>query len=426
VKRKNILLSVFAVFVVIVTAALLFSQIQQSIWGNEGKQLTTLSPQGESAQIIQDLVSPVFIVAGIVLVLVMVAVGYIVFRFRDTGDDDGEVPAQLHGNNTLEIGWTILPALILLVVSVLTVSAIRDLEQREDNAINVKVMGQQWWWAFQYDLNNDGNFSGPEDITTATELVIPVGTEIHLTQTSNDVIHSFWIPALNGKKDVVPGMDTYLKLKTDRVGVYRGQCTEFCGLSHANMRMLVRALPPEDYEAWKVNQLKPAPTPAEGTQAAKGKTVFEAQCAQCHHIKGVNDDLLSAANGLEPWAPELAEHPLQAGIAPDLTHLSSRGTMLGSIYNLHLPDGPNGGWPGVGCTEETQFTDCLTGDDQQTPGNPNNPLNRTALAAWLRNPPAMKPASADLNDQGKGRGMPNLGLSEDQINDLVAYLETLK
>lgn len=425
-KRKNILLSIFGVFVVVIATALLFGQIQQAIWGNDGKQLTTLSPRGQSSVIIQNLVTPVFIVAGIVLFLVMGAIGYIVLRFRDTGEDENDVPAQLHGNTTLEIGWTILPALILLVVAVLTVGAIRDLEKRDDNAISVKVMGQQWWWAFQYDLNNDGNFSGPEDITTATELVIPVGTEVNLTETSNDVIHSFWIPALNGKKDAVPGMNTYLKLKTDQVGVYRGQCTEFCGLSHANMRMLVRALPPQDYEAWKANQLKAAVTPAEGTQAAEGKKTFQQLCSQCHHIKGVNDELKSVANGYEPWSPELAKFPLQSGIAPDLTHLASRGTMLGSIYNLHLPDGPTGGWPGVGCTEETQFTDCLPGSDQETPGNPNNPLNRSALAAWLRNPPAMKPAYAQQNDAGKGRGMPNLGLSEEQINNLVAYLETLK
>lgn len=425
-KRKHILRSIFAVFVCAVTAALLFGQIEQAIWGNEGKQLTTLSPQGQAADTIQKLVTPVFLIAFVILIGVVGAVMFISFKFRDTGEDEDEVPAQLHGNTVLEVGWTILPALILLVVAVLTVGTIRELEKREPDALRVKVMGQQWWWAYQYDLNNDGNYTGPEDVTTATELVIPTGREVDLVETSNDVIHSFWIPALNGKRDAVPGETTYWKLQTDKVGVYRGQCTEFCGLSHANMRMLVRALPPDQWEAWKDNQLKPAVEPQEGTQAAEGQKVFKQLCAQCHHIKGVDDNLVTVANGLQPWSPELAEYPLVSGIAPDLTHFRSRGTFAGSIFNLALPDGPNGGWPGVGCTEETKFTECAPGSDQATPGNPNNPLNRSALAAWLRNPPKMKPMAPTPNEQGKGRGMPNLGLSEDQINQLIAYLDTLK
>ena len=425
-KRKNILRSIFAVAVCLVTAWLLFGQIYVSIWGNEGKQLTTLSPQGQAARIIQDLVTPVFLIAFVILIAVVGAVLFIVMKFRDTGEDDDEVPSQLHGNTVLEVGWTILPALILLVVAVLTVGTIRDLERREEGALKVKVLGQQWWWAYQYDLNDDGIFTGPEDLTTATELVIPTGREVDLTQTANDVIHSFWIPKLNGKKDAVPGETTYWKLKTDNVGVYRGQCTEFCGLSHANMRMLVRAIPPADFDAWVQNQLKPAVEPEPGTMAAEGKAVFEQLCAQCHLIRGVNDDLKSAANGIDPWSPELAEFPLVAGIAPDLTHFRSRGTFAGSIFNLALPDGPDGGWPGTGCTEEDKFTRCLPGDDQSVAGNPNNPLNQSALEAWLRDPPAMKPMAAEPNADGKGRGMPNLGLSEEQIDQLVAYLDTLK
>jgi cytochrome c oxidase subunit 2 len=220
------------------------------------------------------------------------------------------------------------------------------------------------------------------------------------------VIHSFWIPALNGKKDAVPGMDTDLKMEASEPGVFRGQCTEYCGLSHANMRMLVRALSPDDYQGWLENQLRPAREPAPGTDAALGKEQFGALCAQCHVIRGQ----------FEKAAEETP--PLVSGVAPNLTHFATRGTFAGSIFNLYSSQPPTAEDPTGGAS------------DRSAPGDPGDALyggesqfyfNRPTLEAWLRNPPAVKPMAA-----GQERGMPNLGLSEAQIDQLVAYLETLK
>jgi cytochrome c oxidase subunit 2 len=393
--------------------AVLFAALIINAFMNGGKPLTTLVPKGKYSQDIQNLIIPVFAIAGVVFVGVMAAVLVISWKFRERdGDDPDEFPEQVHGRTVLEIGWTILPALILAGVAVGTVITILELNKKPENAIHVEVTGQQWWWQYKYDVNNDGNFDGPEDITTATELVIPAGREIALTTASNDVIHSFWIPGLNGKKDAVPGITSPLNMQAKDPGIYRGQCTEFCGLSHANMRMLVRALPADEYDRWVANQLKDHAAQPAGADAQAGRKVWESLCAQCHMIKGIND-------------AKLKENPppLVSGVAPNLTHLMTRGTFAGSIYNLYTDvqstySGSNGDNLG---TDPTNVA---------AAGNPGDVLfgatvdsekvNRTYLEAWLRNAPAMKPMYA----QG-GRGMPNLGLTEAQIDQLVAFLETL-
>jgi cytochrome c oxidase subunit 2 len=204
---------------------------------------TTLDPQGPKAQTIHNLVLPVFIVAGIVFVAVMAGSLYVVTRFRAKDDDDfDEFPEQLHGNFKLEIGWTIAPAVLLAVIAFFTVSTIFDLARKPDaEALKVEVIGQQWWWEYRYDIDNDGEF----EIITANDLVIPTGREIALRIKSNDVIHSWWAPALNGKKDAVPGRVHPLTINAPDAGEYIGQCTEFCGLSHAEMRIKVlRTSPP--------------------------------------------------------------------------------------------------------------------------------------------------------------------------------------
>jgi len=405
--RRSLGLRIFGtiVFAIVVT---LFGALIYAAFQNDGKPLDTFVPSGPSAQEIQNLVVPVFAIAGLVFVGVMGAVLLITWKFRSKDSDDPEeFPEQVHGRTGLEIGWTILPALILAGVAVGTVATIINLNKKEDNAIEVQVAGQQWWWQYKYDLNADGNFDGPEDITTATEMVVPAGRAIQVTTTSNDVIHSFWIPGLNGKRDAVPGLRSPLKLEADEPGVYRGQCTEYCGLSHANMRMLVRAIPASDFDTWVANQLKGHAADPTDAKALAGKTTFKALCAQCHVIKGVNEEKMKTATV-----------PLTAGVAPDLTHFMTRGTFAGSIFNLYDPVDPND--PSV----------TLPASDVAAAGDPGLALlggavntarvNRVSLEAWLRNPNAVKPNYA----QG-GRGMPNLGLTEAQIDELVAYLETL-
>ncbi len=399
--------------IVFAIVTVLFAVLIVNAFMNGGKPLTTLVPKGKYAQDIQNLIIPVFAIAGVVFVGVMAAVIVISWKFREKDSDDpDEFPEQVHGRTVLEIGWTILPALILAGVAVGTVITILELNKTPEDAIHVEVTGQQWWWQYKYDVNNDGNFDGPEDITTATELVIPAGREIALTTASNDVIHSFWIPGLNGKKDAVPGITSPLNMQADNPGIYRGQCTEFCGLSHGNMRMLVRALPTDEYDRWVANQLKDHAAQPTSADAQEGRKVWESLCAQCHVIKGINDAKLKES-----------PPPLVAGVAPDLTHLMTRGTFAGSIYNLYTD--VQSTYPGSnGADLGTDPTDVAAA------GNPGDALfggkvdsekvNRVYLEAWLRNAPAMKPMYA----QG-GRGMPNLGLTEAQIDQLVAFLETL-
>lgn len=383
------------------------------VTGGDGRfPLTTLDPQGPFSTLIDNLVIPVFIIAGVVFVGVLGTVFYTIMKYRVKGDpelDTAPMPKQTHGHTAAEITWTAIPAAILAVVAVLTAVTILDLAAEEPDSLQVEVFGQQWWWGFRYDVDNDGSFDSESDVETAAELIIPVGRPVELSVTSNDVIHSFWIPALNGKRDAVPGMVSPWKIQADEPGVYRGQCTEFCGLSHANMRMLVRAIPAADYDRWIADQQKPAINPL-SAQARAGLAEFNNNCASCHLIDGVNNE-------------QLAENPaaLVAGIAPNLTHLMSRGTFAGSIFNLHYPNPEGNDQPfGATCTMQT-LRDCGDPTDVGLAGNPDNPLYRPALEAWLRNAPAMKPMAAD-----QGRGMPNLGLTQDQINDLVAYLETLK
>ena len=412
---------------IVATTAVLVSQIY-AVFVQEGKPLNSLNPQGPKAQTIQNLVLPVFVIAGIVLVGFCGAVLFIAWKFRQRPGEEHLHGTQTEGNLPVELTWTAIPALILFGVAVGTIITSLELEPKVGpDTLEVRVVGQQWWWAFDYDLDRDGTF---DDLTTVGELVIPTGVDVNLRITSNDVIHSYWIPELNGKKDAVPGQINDWSLRADEVGTYLGTCTEFCGLSHANMRMLVRSVPPEDFDAWVENQQRPAVEPEQGTLAAEGKDVFMSQlCSSCHLIRGVNDDKVADP---ETGVTSL----LVAGYAPDLTHLASRGTFAGAIFNLHYPNPAGNNQPfGATCTEE-DLRDPATRDrcgdplDNSLPGNPDNPVYRPNLASWLRDPVAMKPmAPYEIENpyaEGRVRGMPALGLSEEQIDQLVAYLEILK
>ena len=352
--------------------------------------LDTLAPQGPISRSIDSLSDPIFLIAGVVFVIIFGATAIIWWKFRDDHNTD-EFPEQVHGHFRAEIGWTIGPAVLMAVIAVFTLLSHFDLndEDRTDIVISVDgertswdpqvvVVGQQWWWEFRYyfdgldDLDlSDARHLPPADIVAANQLVIPTGSEIGLKITSRDVIHSYWIPALNGKRDAVPGRVSPWKIEAETPGVYFGQCTEFCGLSHSRMQMQTVAMDPADFQLWVDQQMQPAIEPTGGA-ALRGRTVFEGQCARCHVVNGIND-----GGGAD----------LVANAAPNLTHLMSRTTYAGGIFDLYEPDGS---------------------------------LNRTQLEAWLRNAPAEKPAYAE----GR-RGMPAMGLSEGQIDDVVAYLQTL-
>ena len=368
----------------------------------------TFQPKGPNAQKIDTLQKPVFAVAGIIGVIVAVAVVYSMVKFRDRGQP---IPKQSHGNPALEITLTIIPALILAVVGVFTFRTVFDLNKTSDTQMIINVTGQQWWWEYDYPANNEYGITQP--IITSGQLVIPVGTKVMLRETSRDVIHSYWIPALNGKRDAVPGRITTNRIEADEPGIYAGQCTEFCGLSHANMRMEAVALSKEDFAKWVSNQLKTYAAPAENTLAKEGETVFLNQCTRCHQVNG-----LTRADGTPVIAAP--DENVWSGAAPNLSHLMSRNTFAGAMFDLVTPECRTDVWKSEPLTFGAKY---LAGVDEPC-------LNQTDLRGWLRNAPAMKPMYANpallAATGGKYRGMPNLGLSESDIEKLVAYLLTLK
>jgi len=368
----------------------------------------TFAPKGDNAQKIHTLDKIVFPIAGIVGVLVVALACYIFVKFRDKGQ---EIPAQSHGKPTVEIILTIVPALILTVVGVFTFRTIMDLAETEDTEMIINVTGQQWWWEYDYPVQADQGITQP--IITSGQLVFPVGTNVLLRETSRDVIHSFWIPALNGKKDAVPGRVHLLRLQADKPGIYAGQCTEFCGLSHANMRMEAIALSKEDFAKWVAGQQKPYTSPAEGTLAKEGETVYINQCSRCHQVNGIKD-----ANGKAIISAP--DENVYSGAAPNLSHLMSRNTFAGAMFDLVTQKCRDDVWNAKSEEFGAKYLAGVTPDC----------LNEKNLRAWLRNAPAMKPMYADPakleKTNGLYRGMPNLGLSEDDIDKLVAYLSTLK
>ena len=410
--------------------------------GGKAHPQTTFTTHGSKARDISNLINPVFVVAGVVFVLVLGGALVLSLKFRARNDEeffsDDVSPKQVHGKANLEIGWTILPAVILFAVSIPTISTIFTLaKDAPPRSVHVEVLGQQWWWEYRYDVNGDGKYDG---ITTANDLVIPEGEEVQLSITGRDVIHSFWVPALNGKKDAVPNHHSPLVLKADKVGherEYVGQCTEYCGLSHANMRIKAISLPRDQFDQWVQNQQKQAAsgTFAKGdtSAAAQGQSYFlGAKCSQCHVIDGVDNknfepETITASDfGLPGNDAVTVDHMIKngkdpvdilqvSGAAPNLTHLMSRTTFAGALFDLRVDDGPDGYCTKLGI----HWAD--------KPADQDRCLNVPALKSWIRDPPAQKPMAPEpVPGRTGGRGMPNLNLSETQIDQVIAYLKTLK
>ena len=226
-------------------------------------------------------------------------------------------------------------------------------------AMTIDVIGHQWWWEVRYPPARDDSGTGPTpgqpEAVTANEIHIPVRTRVNVVATTADVIHSFWVPALNRKIDMIPGLRNRVLLYASSPGVYRGQCSQFCGLQHAHMAMYVYAQPLAKYRAWLANMSTPARTTTSASARAGEHLFMTSACSSCHRIGGT---------------------PAQADVGPDLSHLASRATLAAGTI----------------------------------------PNTRSELAAWIRNPQAIKP----------GDRMPDLGLSPKEVSSLVAYLETLK
>ncbi|HEY7529614.1 MAG TPA: cytochrome c oxidase subunit II, partial [Gemmatimonadota bacterium] len=228
---------------------------------------STLAPESDFARVIDDLFEFITWWGLGVFVVVEGLLVWIVLRYRSRrGREEGR-PEQVHGHTRLEIAWTIAPALILVFIAVPTVRTIFVTQDEKPipGALNVRVLAHQWWWEFQY----------PEhDVVTANEFVVPVGRTTSFRLESADVIHSFWVPQLGGKRDLVPLHENQLWFTPDSAGVYLGQCAEFCGSSHALMGFRVRAVPQAEFEEWVRHQASPAvgaeAGPAGGAPPAPG------------------------------------------------------------------------------------------------------------------------------------------------------------
>lgn len=334
---------------------------------------TTLIPRGDFARIADDLLDTTVKWALLVFVLVEGVLIYAIFRFR--GKPGDPEPHQSHGNTTVEIVWTVIPALILAAIAVPTVRAIFQTNATPGrDALTVEVVGHQWWWEFRYPEYN---------LTTANELHVPVGRTVALKMGSGDVIHSFWVPVFAAKRDVFANRETRMWFKAEVPGEYPGQCGEFCGIQHGRMAYRIKAQQPAEFTSWVTHMqtltAKPGATaqangvqtasqgatlqkPAsadsgQGNQYAAGEKLFTAKgCVACHSLTAVN-----APKGM---------------VGPNLANVGARSYIAaGTLKN----------------TDEN-------------------------LAHWIRDPQGIK----------KGVLMPNLGVSEPDSRALAAFLRAHK
>jgi cytochrome c oxidase subunit II len=319
-----------------------------------------LAPSSPGADSISNLFWIIFWMGAAIYVLVQFLIIFAALKYRRKNDD---IPRQFHGNTRLELGWTIAPAIVLLVILYFTVQTLNVTRFAGQSTLDIDVIGHQWWWEYRYPQ---------QDIVTASDLVVPVNTPIRLRIWSDDVIHSFWIPQLNGKTDANPinltaeGLPAPGNVRplnnwftATEVGTFEGQCTEYCGEQHAVMRMRVKAVSQADWEAWVRRNSQPAQPAATAAQIERGKQVFLTDtnlCVTCHAIKGTT---------------------AVAVVGPNLSNIGGRDEL------------------GAGAL-------------------PNSPEN---LRQWIRNAPSIK----------SGIEMPAMpNLTEADLDALVAYLWSLK
>jgi cytochrome c oxidase subunit II len=308
---------------------------------------SALHPAGVQAARIEQLWWLMFWVCTVVFVVVMTAVAIAVFR-GGKGQSTGTSESTLTRNVAISIGMSTVALLGLLLASVLTGRAIGSLAAPD--ALNVRITGYQWWWSIEY-LNADPSLQ----VTTANELHLPVGRPVSISLKAADVIHSFWVPRLHGKTDLIPGRENVQWLRVDAPGIFRGQCAEYCGAQHAHMSLTVVAERSDQFEVWLAGQRKLPPNPVTAEQTRGRQIVEQGPCALCHTVRGTTAG---------------------ARTAPDLTHFATRSTIAAGTL----------------------------------------PNTRGYLAGWIANPQHIKP----------GNRMPPTGLAADDLQAVVAYLETLR
>jgi cytochrome c oxidase subunit 2 len=283
--------------------------------GQAAQNLSIFDPASPPAQSIVNLSLLVLAITGFIFLVVEGILVYAIVRFRRRADAGVAEPPQVYGSKPIEIAWTAAPALIVFVLVLVTTRTLWEVNvtppapRSGDNALFVTVVGRQWWWEYTYETY-DGR---PLGFTTANELHVPVGEggvprPVYLTLKSADVAHSFWVPRLGGKVDLIPGKTNSLWFQTERPDLYLGQCAEYCGTQHANMLLRVVAEPPAEFDRWLEAQARPA---VDEPAARDGRAAFLAQsCVNCHRVRGT---------------------PSAGAYAPDLTHLMSRQTLAAGM-----------------------------------------------------------------------------------------------
>lgn len=296
---------------ILLTPAVVLAKANRPHW-HPGPAWAPLAPGSGEMLEISNLFWVTLVLSGIVFALVSGILITSAVRYSARPGEVGE-PRQVFGNRTVEIAWTVIPTVILLVAFVATTKAIHDINTPEGgNILNVNVIGHQWWWEFQYPSLS---------VVTADELHLPAGQNVHFHITSNDVIHSFWTPQLQRQVDANPKQDNAVFLKVDQPGVFDGMCYEYCGEAHAWMKYRVIVQSPAAFQAWAKHEHAPAASKASSSLIAAGKKVFLSNtCVNCHAITG------TSAGG---------------AVGPNLTHIGSRWTIGAGAAPLDQQDMEN-------------------------------------------------------------------------------------
>jgi cytochrome c oxidase subunit 2 len=355
-------------------------------------------------------------------------------------------PEHVHGNTALEITWTVIPLIILVLIGVPTVRTILKTQAvARADALQVEVIGHQWWWEFRYPQYTMTGAAGKTDtVVTANELYLPIGKTVNFTLRTRDVIHSFWVPALAGKRDLVTNHTNYLWYTPDSSGsdAWNGACVEYCGTSHANMRFKTFTVSQADFDSWIENQKQigvgsPAPAPVPAATATQGAAVATkggapapppaappVQVAQAGFISFPRDKMPAHTIPQTPLPEKLAydDNLLASGNAANGEKLVSTGMCI-ACHTIR-------GVPGMVAIVGPNLTHVGSRTTIGAGLYPNDPRH---LARWVKNAPAMKPGIA-MPALGTGEYDPVTlkntvkvgGFSDQQIADIVAYLSSLK
>jgi cytochrome c oxidase subunit 2 len=263
------------------------------------------APASTPARSIFGLSLFVLVITGVIFVVVASLLAYAVVKFRKRKNDDGREPAQVYGSNQVEIAWTVIPILIVVVLFMATARVIANVQKAApDNAVHVTAIGHQFWWEYRYPGLK---------VVTANELHVPVGVPTEIKLLSADTDHSFWVPRLAGKTDLIPNHPNVMWIDPQEPGLYLGQCAQYCGTQHAKMLLRVYVDSRTDFDRWIQQQNEPGWA---SDAASDGRRIFEATaCVNCHAVTGT---------------------PARGRFGPDLTHLMSRDTIAaGIVGNNH-------------------------------------------------------------------------------------------